>query len=343
MKAIVKEREGKGFVLKNVDEPEIKQPDELLIKIKAASICGTDVHIYDWTEWAKNRIKPPLIVGHEFSGEVVEVGSGVKRFRPGDFVSAETHIYCGHCRMCLNGNHELCENLKVIGVDRDGVFTEYVVLPERVVWKNPPDISEEVASIQEPLGNALDTVLAEDISGKSVAIVGVGPIGLMAVALSRVLGATKIFVSDLSDYHLNLSKKLGADVTVNVKKESFVERVMDETKGMGVDVGLEMSGSEAGLKDLLKVVSPLGRISLLGIFDGDVKIDITNDVVLKKLRLYGIHGRKIFGTWFKVRKLLSSGKLDITPVITHKFKLEDFEKGFEVMKNKESGKVILIP
>ncbi len=343
MKAIIKEKEGEGFILKNVDEPKIKQPDEILIKVKAASICGTDVHIYDWTEWAKNRIKPPLIVGHEFSGEVIEVGSAVKRFKPGDFVSAETHIYCGHCRMCLNGNQELCENLKVIGVDRDGIFAEYVVLPERVVWKNPPNISEEVASIQEPLGNAVDTVLAEDISGKSVAIAGVGPIGLMAVAVSRVLGATKIFVSDLSDYHLNLSKRLGADVAVNVKKESFVERVMDETKGKGVDVGLEMSGSEAGLKDLLKVVSPLGRISLLGIFDGDVKIDITNDVVLKKLRLYGIHGRKIFGTWFKVRELLSSGRLDIAPVITHKFKLEDFEKGFEVMKNKESGKVILIP
>lgn len=343
MRAIVKENSGEGFILKKVDEPEIKQPDEVLIKIRAASICGTDVHIYEWTEWAKGRIKPPLIVGHEFSGEVIEVGSSVKRIKPGDFVSAETHIYCGHCRMCLNGNQELCENLKVLGVDRDGIFTEYVVLPEKVVWKNPDNLSIEVASIQEPFGNAIDTVLAEDISGKTVAITGVGPIGLMAVMIARVFGAIQIFVSDLSDYHLRLSQKLGADLAINVTRESFVERVMNETKGKGVDVGLEMSGSEKGLRDLLKVVSPLGRVSILGIFDGDVKVDITEEVVLKKLRLYGIHGRKIFGTWFKVSELLSSGKLDAAPIITHKFKLEDFEKGFNVMRNKESGKVILIP
>jgi len=342
MKAILKKERAKGFVVEDVPIPQIGD-DEILVRVEVASICGTDVHIYDWNEWAQNRINPPLIVGHEFAGVVVDKGKEVKRINIGDFVSAETHIYCNHCDMCLMNHREVCRNLKILGVDTNGVFAEFVKIPERVAWVNPPTIPHKFASIQEPLGNAVDTVLSEDISGKTVLLTGAGPIGLLAIGVARVFGATKIIASDLSDFHLEIAKKMGADVVVNPKTQNLKEIVLDETKGLGVDVALEMSGSKSALNDALKLTKFLGRVSLLGLFDNNVEINLTDDVIFKKLRIYGITGRRIFETWQIVSSLLASGRLDVSPVITHEFKLEEVEKGINLMENHQSGKILLYP
>ncbi|MGC9124839.1 MAG: L-threonine 3-dehydrogenase [Caldisericaceae bacterium] len=343
MKALWKESAGRGLVLKETPIPQIND-DEALVKVNVASICGTDLHIYIWNDWAKGRIKPPIISGHEFAGTVVEVGKSVKRIKKGDFVSAETHISCGHCFQCLIGHPEICENLKILGVDINGAFAEYVAIPEKVLWVNPPTIKEDFASIQEPLGNAVDTVLAEDVSGKTVLITGAGPIGLLGVGVARVFGATKIIVSDLSDYHLDIARKMGADIVVNAKSTDIKQVVLDETNGHGVDVGLEFSGSEIAFRDLLKSVRAGGRVSLLGLFNNSsVSVNLNDDVIFKKIRIYGITGRRIFETWNIVSNLLSSGRLDVAPVITHKFPLEEFDKGMELMEHQMSGKVLLIP
>jgi threonine 3-dehydrogenase len=343
MKALWKESAGRGLVLKQTLIPQIGD-EETLVKVSVASICGTDLHIYIWNDWAKGRIKPPIIAGHEFAGTVIEVGKNVHRVKKGDFVSAETHISCGHCFQCLIGHPEICENLKILGVDINGAFAEYVEVPEKVLWVNPPTIKEDFASIQEPLGNAVDTVLAEDVAGKTVLLTGAGPIGLLGVGVSRAFGATKIIVSDLSDYHLDIAKKMGADVVINAKTTDIKKVVLDETHGHGVDVGLEFSGSAHALNDLLKAVRSGGRVSLLGLFDSNsVCINLNDDVIFKKIRIYGITGRRIFETWNIVSNLLSSGRLDVSPVITHKLPLEEFDKGMELMEAKMSGKVLLIP
>ncbi len=342
MKAVLKKEKGVGFVIEDIPTPSIGD-DEILVKVEVASICGTDVHIYEWNDWAQNRIKPPIVVGHEFAGVVVEKGREVKRINVGDFVSAETHIYCNHCDMCLMNHREVCRNLKILGVDIDGAFAEYVKIPERVAWVNPKEIPHKFASIQEPLGNAVDTVLAEDISGKTVLITGAGPIGLLAIAVLRVFGATKIIASDLSNYHLEIAKKVGADVVVNPLEQNIHDVVLAETHGLGVDVSLEMSGSKSALRDALKLTKYLGRVSLLGLFDKSVDVDLTNDVIFKKLRIYGITGRRIFETWEIVSSLLSSKRLDVSPIITHEFKLEEVDKGIKLMKSHQSGKILLYP
>ncbi len=343
MKAVVKTERKRGAEFLDVPEPQIGKTD-VLVKVKAAAICGTDLHIYQWNKWAEENINPPQTMGHEFAGEVVSVGKEVQRVKVGDYVSSETHISCGHCYQCLTGHPEVCENLKILGVSRDGAFAEYIAIPEKIAWKNPNNLPLEFAAIQEPLGNAVDTVLAEDVAGKTVAITGVGPIGLLAVGVARVSGATKIIVSDLSDYHLEIAKKMGADVTVKAQEEDFKRVVMNETEGRGVDVGLEMSGSEHALNDLLSIMTPAGRVSLLGLYGKDnVSIPLNDNVIFKKLRIYGITGRRIFQTWVIVSRLLSSGRLDVSPVITHKFPLKDFEKGMSLMEKGMSGKVILYP
>lgn len=342
MKAVLKKEKGVGFVIEDIPIPSIGD-DEILVKVEVASICGTDVHIYEWNDWAQNRIKPPIVVGHEFAGVVVEKGKEVKRINVGDFVSAETHIYCNHCDMCLMNHREVCRNLKILGVDTDGAFAEYVKIPERVAWVNPKEIPHKFASIQEPLGNAVDTVLAEDISGKTVLITGAGPIGLLAIAVSRVFGATKIIATDLSNYHLDIAKKVGADVVVNPLEQDVHEVVLSETHGLGVDVSLEMSGSKSALHSALKLTKYLGRVSLLGLFDKSVDIELTDDVIFKKLRIYGITGRRIFETWQIVSSLLSSKRLDVSPIITHEFKFEEIDEGIELMKSHQSGKILLYP
>ncbi len=342
MLAVVKTREGRGAELMEVPVPRPGRR-EVLVKVKATSICGTDHHIWEWNDWAASRIKPPHIMGHEFSGEVVEVGDEVEHIRVGDYVSAETHIVCGHCYQCRTGNAHVCQNMRILGVDTDGSFAEYIVIPASNAFKNPKNIPPEVASIQEPLGNAAFTVLVEEVAGKTVAVLGSGPVGLLATAVARACGAALIISTDLSPYRLDLAKKAGADVVINVAEEDPVQRVMELTDGEGVDVVLEMSGAPVALQQGLKMVTTAGRVSILGLYSHDVPLDVTNDIVFKSVKVYGITGRKMYETWYTVSRLLSSGRLKVDDLITHKFALEDFEKGMELMDRKECGKVVLIP
>ena len=318
---------------------------QVLIKVRATSICGTDLHIYQWNEWSQQRIGPrlPQIMGHEVAGDVIEVGPGVKRVKVGDYISAETHVPCGHCYQCKTGNMHICVNMTIFGVDMDGVFAEFAVVPEVDAWINPPDLPPEWASIQEPLGNAVDTVLAEDIAGKTALVTGAGPLGLLTVGVARASGATKIIVSEPSEYRRKKALEMGADVVIDLTNQDLVEAVMEETGGVGVDVLLELCGVESAIHQGLAAVTPGGRVSLLGLPDRPITLDLNEEIIFKALRVYGITGRHMFSTWFKVSKLLSSGRLDPSPAITHKVKLEEFEKAFEVMASGQSGKVILFP
>ncbi|MGB9665702.1 MAG: L-threonine 3-dehydrogenase [Candidatus Cryosericum sp.] len=340
MLAIVKERPERGASLTRVNIPSIAD-DEVLVKIDYASICGTDVHIYVWNEWAQKRIETPHIMGHEFSGHVVEMGKAVHAFNEGDFVSSETHIYCGHCYQCLTGHSEVCQNLQILGVDRAGAFAEYIAVPERVLWKNDPLIPAAWASIQEPMGNALDTVNAESVAGKTVLITGAGPIGVLAVGIAKAFGATQLFVSDLSDYRLDIAKRMGADVVLNPLHDDVEAVVREQTHGVGVDVVLEMSGSEKAIHQGLRALTPAGRMSMLGLPDHPVTLDLTDEVIFKEIRMYGITGRKIFGTWETVSRLLASRLVDPTPAITHQLKFEDWQTGMDAMVAGTSGKVVL--
>ena len=343
MKAVVKTHPDYGHAeLREVPVPKITS-DEVLVKIAVASICGSDVHIYKWNDWAAEHVRPPQIMGHELAGDVVEVGKNVKTVKVGDYVSAETHIPCGHCYACRHGHPEVCMNLKILGVDRDGAFTEYIAIPEIVVWENDPSIPKEFASVQEPMGNAVDTVLAEDVAGKSVAILGAGPIGLFAVGVARVSGATTIFTTDLNDYRLKLATKMGANFVLNPSRNDVTAEILEHTHGNGVDVVLEMSGSQKALQQGLQIIAPAGRISLLGVYDNDVTLNLNDGIIFKQIRVYGITGRKIFATWYKVANFLSSRKLDISPLITHRFPLEEFQKGMDLMVEGMSGKILLFP
>ncbi|HEX7608872.1 MAG TPA: L-threonine 3-dehydrogenase [Candidatus Cryosericum sp.] len=340
MLALVKERPERGAILTKVSIPRVAE-DEVLVKIDYASICGTDVHIYVWNEWAQNRIKTPHIMGHEFAGHVLEIGRSVRGFKEGDFVSSETHIYCGHCYQCHTGHSEVCQNLQILGVDRAGAFAEYIAVPERVLWKNDESIPAAWASIQEPMGNALDTVNAESVSGKTVLVTGAGPIGVLAVGIARAFGATQLFVTDLSDYRLDLAKSMGADFVLNPSRDDIEAAIREQTHGIGVDVVLEMSGSEKAMHQGLKALTPGGRMSMLGLPERPVTIDLTNEVIFKEIRIYGITGRKIFSTWQTVSRLLASRIVDPSPAITHQLKFEDWQTGMDAMVAGTCGKVVL--
>lgn len=324
----------------DVSTPKIG-PRDVLIKVKIASICGTDVHIYDWTRWAQHRFTPPRIIGHEFAGNVTKVGEEVAQVKVGDRVSAESHLTCGHCYQCKNGFSEVCRNFKLLGADHDGTFGEYLALPEHVVWKNDEEIPDEWATIQEPFGNAVDTVLSEEVSGKMVLILGAGPIGLFATGIAKACGASLIIVSDPNNYRLDISKKMGAHIAVNPRRQDVVPLVMEATQNNGVDVVLEFSGNNQALNQGLKAITPGGRISILGIYERRVTIDLNKDVIFKKIRIYGITGRKVFSTWYKTSRFLSSGLVDPNPIITHQFPLKDYEKGMKLMKEGKCGKVVL--
>ncbi|MHC4268754.1 MAG: L-threonine 3-dehydrogenase [Planctomycetota bacterium] len=340
MKAVVKTKRIKGMEFVKVPSPRIG-PRDALIKVSLASICGTDVHIYDWTRWARYRFTPPRIIGHEFVGNVKEIGDEVTEVRVGDRVSAESHISCGHCYQCKNGYSEVCINLKLLGVDYDGSLSEYLVLPEHVLWKNNSDIPDEWATIQEPFGNAIDTVMAEDVSAKTVLILGAGPIGLFATGIAKACGASLIIVSDPNDYRLVISKKMGAHLAINPRKQDMISLILDATNNNGVDVVLEFSGNNQALNQGLEVVTPGGRISILGIYEKRVSIDLNKEVIFKKIRIYGITGRKVFSTWYKTSRFLTSGLVDPGPMITHRFSLKDYEKGIKLMREGKCGKVIL--
>ena len=338
MKALVKQFAQAGLWLADVPEPTAGIND-VLIRVRKTGICGTDLHIYKWDAWAQKTIPVPMVVGHEFVGEIVEIGSNVNDFRVGDIVSAEGHVVCGRCRNCLAGRRHLCADTKGIGVNRTGAFAEYISVPMTNVWHHQPDIDLEVASIFDPFGNAVHTALSFDLLGEDVLITGAGPIGIMGVAIAKHAGARFVVVTDVNDYRLDLAKQMGADVALNVKRGSL--RDVQKQLGMkeGFDVGLEMSGNASAFHDMIESMAHGGKIAMLGIPSEPIAID-WNKVVFNMLTLKGIYGREMYETWYKMTVMLESG-LDIKPVITHRFHFTDFEKGFETMLAGHCGKVIL--
>jgi len=342
MGAVVKSRPAPGADWLQVPVPKVG-PEEVLIQVRAASICGTDLHIYQWDDWASGRVRTPQVMGHETAGDVVEIGDKVSTIRVGDYVSVETHITCGTCYPCRVGRAEVCSNVKIVGVDTHGSFARYLLIPARCVWKNDSSLPPEIATLQEPLGNAVDTVLAEDISGKTVVVLGAGPVGLLAIGVARASGASAIFATDLSDYRLGLAKRMGATHAFNPRKDRVVEAILDLTRGDGVDVVIEMSGNPEALAQGFKVLAPGGRLSLLGLSHGPVRVDLNNEVILKGARIYGITGRKIFTTWYKSSRLLCSGLLDLSPLLTHRLPVTEFRAAMELMEKGECGKIALLP
>ena len=343
MRAAVKTKPAFGSIeLKEVDIPKLKD-DEVLVRMKIASICGTDMHIYEWDDWSKRRIKTPLIQGHEWAAEVVEVGPLCRHVKVGAYVSGEGHIACGHCYQCRSGNPHVCRNVTILGIDRPGSFAEYMAVPESNIIANPKDLSLEYASIQDPFGNAVYTVFNGDVPGKDVAIFGLGPIGLMAVALCKAIGAKRVIaVGHRNKYRVALAKKLGADRVVVSSQEDPVEAVMEETEGLGVDEVLEMSGSGDALQQALDVVREAGNIQLLGIFAKPPTVDISK-LITKGARMHGIHGRRMYQDWYRMQGLFRNPNLNLKPVITHRFPLEKINDAMELMRSGDCGKVVLTP
>ncbi|MFH1442526.1 MAG: L-threonine 3-dehydrogenase [Candidatus Micrarchaeota archaeon] len=341
MKALWKTAAKPGAELKEAPIPKIG-PKDVLVKVKACSICGTDLHIYGWDQWAQSRIKPPMIFGHEFAGEIVEIGSLVERVKVGDHVSGETHIADWTCFQCSIGNAHICEKMKILGVDTNGSYAEFVAIPAANAIVNNKDIPHDIETAQEPLGNAVHTVFAQPVSGKKVSVFGCGPIGLCAIMLAKASGATEIYAVDANDYRLQMAKKLGATLTINAKNEDAGAVIKKET-GRGVDVFIEMSGHEGALKSGFESLRPGGEAAILGVFPGSVSLDINNAVVFKQATVRGINGRKLYDTWHMVAAMQESGAVDLRKIITHKFKLEEYEKAFELMKSGQCGKVVMIP
>ncbi|MGX5175189.1 L-threonine 3-dehydrogenase [Aliikangiella sp. IMCC44653] len=338
MKTLAKSHAKKGIWMEKAELPEVGHND-VLIKIKKTAICGTDVHIYNWDEWSQKTIPVPMTVGHEFVGVIEKIGQEVQGFKVGDRVSGEGHITCGHCRNCRAGRRHLCRNTVGVGVNRAGAFAEYLSIPAVNAFKLPDDISDEMASIFDPFGNAVHTALSFDLVGEDVLITGAGPIGIMAAAVCRHVGARHVVITDVNQYRLDLAKKMGATRAVNVAEESL-EAVMRELKMTeGFDVGLEMSGVPSAVQSMLKTINNGGKIAMLGIPPSDMAVD-WNQVIFKGLVIKGIYGREMFETWYKMVSLLQSG-LDITPIITHQFKVDEFQQGFDIMRSGQSGKVIL--
>lgn len=344
MKALVKTEAAPGLTLQSMPDPT-PADGEVVVRVKATSLCGTDAHIYRWDEWARSRIHPPRIIGHEMCGEVAEVGRGVSSVSVGDYVAAESHLTCGLCFQCRTGQAHVCKNYRILGLDVDGSYADYVRLPERVLWKTSRDIPPEIACVQEPLGNAVDAALAEDLSGHSVLITGCGPTGLFAAAVARTAGASVIIASDVSDYRLALASQLGVDHTLNAKTDSveaMAAAILDLTGGEGVDTALEMSGDPAALHQAFRSVKNGGRVTLFGIPTGSVCFDLPNEIIFKGIRVYGVTGRRLFGTWYRLAGLFKAG-LNIRPVVTHQFPLTDFAKGFDLIQSGRCGKVVLFP
>ena len=338
MKALVKAKADTGIWLQDMPKPKIGHND-LLIQIKKTAICGTDIHIYNWDDWAKKTIPVPMTVGHEFVGTVAEIGSEVQGFKLGERVSGEGHITCGHCRNCRAGRRHLCRNTVGVGVNRPGCFAEYLVIPAMNAFPLPDSIPDDIAAFLDPLGNAVHTALSFDLVGEDVLITGAGPIGCMAVAIAKHVGARYVVITDVNEYRLELARKMGATRALNVQ-EHKLEEVMKEL-GMteGFDVGLEMSGNPQALRQMLATMVHGGKVALLGLPSSEVAID-WNQVIFKGLILKGIYGREMFETWYKMVSMLQSG-LDISPVLTHHFPIGDFQKGFDVMRTGQSGKVVL--
>lgn len=334
MLAVVKENKTSGVVLKNIPIPK-PQDGELLVKVKLASICGTDINIYDWTPWAKSHITPPIVIGHEIVGEVVEInGDNPKELKVGDLVSSETHIFCGKCYQCKIGNKHICENMELFGIGRNGGFAQYATIPIRTSWKNDATIALEAMSSQEPLGNAVHVVDKAMVKDKDVLVTGLGPTGLAAVATAKAGGAKKVIAINRGQYRRTLGKKMGADEIYKTLPEKYLNRM---------DVVLEMSGNETAIQTAFDAVRIAGTVIIFGIPKKDITLNFGKYFIDKELTVKGVFGRKIWETWNQVSELLTSGKVDLTKMITHKFALKDFEKAMEVMKSGECGKILLVP
>lgn len=338
MKVLSKLKAEQGIWIIDMPQPELGHND-IMIKIRKTAICGTDVHIYNWDEWSQKTIPVPMVVGHEYVGEVVAIGQGVKGFSLGDRVSGEGHITCGHCRNCRGGRTHLCRNTLGVGVNRPGCFAEYFVIPAFNAFKIPDNISDELASIFDPFGNAVHTALSFDLVGEDVLVSGAGPIGIMAAAVCKHVGARYVVITDVNEYRLELARKVGVTRAVNVSKENLNDVMAELGMTEGFDVGLEMSGAPPAFRTLLNAMNHGGRIAMLGIPPSDMSID-WHQVIFKGLFIKGIYGREMFETWYKMAALIQSG-LDLTPIITHRFSVDEFQKGFDAMCSGKSGKVIL--
>jgi threonine 3-dehydrogenase len=338
MRALVKTAPGPGLTLAEVKNPEVGHND-VMIRIKKTAICGTDIHIWKWDEWAQKTIPVPMHVGHEYVGEIVDMGVEVRGFKIGDRVSGEGHITCGHCRNCRAGRRHLCRHTVGVGVNREGAFADFLVIPAFNAFKIPPEISDDLACIFDPFGNATHTALSYDLVGEDVLITGAGPIGIMAAAIARHVGARHVVITDVNDYRLGLARKMGATRSVNVTSESLKDVMSEIGMVEGFDVGLEMSGVPNAFSDMLAVMNHGGKIALLGIPPANTAID-WNQVIFKGLEIRGIYGRQMFETWYKMVAMLQSG-LDLSPIITHHFKIEDYVAGFDTMLSGQSGKVVL--
>ena len=339
MRALVKDGPRPGMVLQDVPRPSCG-PSDVLIRVHHAGVCGTDLHIADWDHWAQGRIKPPIVVGHEFAGEIQGLGEGVTGLRIGQLVTAEGHIVCGHCLQCRTGNSHICKNTRIIGVDRDGAFAEYIVMPTTNVL-TLSGIPTEIGAIMDPMGNAFHTVLTAEIPGSTVFIVGCGPIGCFAVGIARAAGATKVIASDVNPKRLALAEKMGAHVVINAAKQDVVQTVIGETGGEGADVVCEMSGVPSALHQAFASVRMGGRVQLLGIPKGDVPINFADEIIFKGITMYGVIGRKMYQTWHQMRRYLIAGQFDPRPVITHKFPLAKIDDALAAIRSGDAGKVIL--
>ncbi len=338
MRALVKAKPEDGIWMEDAPRPAVGHND-VLVAIRKTAICGTDIHIYNWDDWAQATIPVPMIVGHEFVGEIAEIGMEVAGFKIGDRVSGEGHVTCGHCRNCRAGRRHLCRNTIGVGVNRPGCFAEYLAIPAVNAFPLADDIGDNLAAILDPLGNAAHTALSFDLVGEDVLITGAGPIGIMAAAICRHVGARFVVVTDVNDYRLELASKMGATRVINVEHETIGEAMDDLGMVEGFDVGLEMSGNKHAFDAMLDTMNHGGRVAILGIMPGEAAVDWTQ-IVFKGLTLKGIYGREMFETWYKMSTMLQSG-LDISPILTHHFPIDDFQTGFDIMRSGQSGKVIL--
>jgi threonine 3-dehydrogenase len=342
MKAVIKARPGPGLEAAEIPVPSIA-PDEVLVKVRAASICGTDLHIYEWDSWAAGRVKPPIVAGHEICGDVVDRGSAVSTPEIGDFVSLESHVICNTCSYCRTGQGHICENTRIIGVDRDGGYAEYIAIPAQNAWPNPPDLPLEIAVLQENFGNAVHTAFAVDLRAKKVLVTGCGPAGLMTIAVARAIGARAVYATDISPYRIEFARRMGADLALHSVDDPVLELVRQATDGEGVDVLLEMSGAPAAIDQGFSLLKSSGDAALLGVVPGPFEFDWNNHVVFKAARLHGISGRKLWQTWYQARGLIRSGAVDLSPLVTHRFKLDEYDQAFETMASGQSGKVMMTP
>jgi threonine 3-dehydrogenase len=342
MKALRKTQAAKGLAIEAVGVPAIG-PADVLVRVKAASICGTDLHIYGWDRWSQGRIKPPVTLGHEFCGVVERAGEEVMAVKPSDFVSAEMHVNCGHCHQCRLGEAHICQNLRIIGIDQDGAFAEFVKIPASNIVKLDAGIKEQYGAILDPLGNAVHTVLAGEIAGQTVLVTGCGPIGLMSIAVAKACGSSTVFATETNEQRRSMAKKMGADVVVNPAAEDAVKKILAETDGTGVDVLLEMSGNPTAIQQGFKSLRAGGRASLLGIPTENVPLDLVNDVIFKGATVQGIYGRRMYETWEQMTALLKAGRLNLDPLFGETAALEKFENAFAMLQGGLAGKILLYP